>query len=116
MHRWNNTKLSDASSTSEIHKSEEINLKVVQKDFFKDEYKWLIKGEEIKDEQLKEFNSSLNSRSLIRDGERLKNAGISYNQKHLTIQSQDLHISDEILRKYYCQWTLRSRVCSFNHP
>ena len=80
MHHRNNTKLSDASSTSEIHKSEEINLKVVQQDFFKDEYKWLIKGEEAKERRrLKEFSPSLNSRGLIRDGERLKNVDVSYN-------------------------------------
>ena len=49
VHRRDNTKSSDASSTSEIHKSEKISLRLVQQDFFKDEYKRLIKGEEIKD-------------------------------------------------------------------
>ena len=62
VHRRDNTKLSDASSTSEIHKSEEINLKLVQQDCFNDEYKQLIKGEEIKDGRLKVFSPSLSSK------------------------------------------------------
>ena len=74
VHRRNNTKLNDGPSTSEIHKSEEINLKLVQQGYFKEEYKRLIKGEEIKDGRLKKFSPSLNSRGLIREGERLKNA------------------------------------------
>ena len=96
-------KLKDFLSASEIKKSEEVIIKLVQRKSFNKEYTLLLNHEEIKNGRLKELSPFLNENGIIRVGGRLKWAKIPYEWKHQIISPAKRHITTLIVRKYHNQ-------------
>ena len=96
-------KLKDFLSASEIKKSEEVIIKLVQRESFNEEYTLLLNNEEIKNGRLKELSPFLDENGIIRVGGRLKWAKIPYEWKHQIILPAKHHITTLIVRKYHNQ-------------
>ena len=73
--------------------SEEVIIKLVQKESFNEEYTPLLNNEEIKNGRLKELSSFLDENGIIRVGGRLKCAKIPYEWKYLIILPVKHHIT-----------------------
>ena len=97
----NKEKLKDFLNASEIKKSEEVIIKLVQKESFNKEYTLLLNNEEIKNGRLKELCPFLDENGIIRVAVRLKREKIRYEWKHQIILPAKHHIATLIVRKYY---------------
>ena len=99
----NKEKLKDFLSASEIKNSEEVIIKLVQRESLNEEYTLLLNNEEIKNGRLKVFSPFLHENGIIRVAGRLKWAKIPYEWKHQIILPAKHHITTLIVRKYHNQ-------------
>ena len=81
--------------------SEEVIIKLVQKEYFNEEYILLLNNEEIKNGRLKKLSSFLDENVIIRVGGRLKCTKIPYEWKYQIILLAKHHITTLIARKYH---------------
>ncbi|XP_053973204.1 uncharacterized protein LOC128873578 [Hylaeus volcanicus] len=88
----------DHLCVQEIAESERQIIKIIQAEQFDNEISQLKNGEHIKNSRLANLSPFIDENSLVRVGGRLKNANISFAQKHSILLPSRHHVTDLIIR------------------
>ena len=98
--RTKGNKLVGTLAAHEMKGAQQDLIKLIQQEFFAEEYKFLKSRQEIRSGKLKDLNPLMDKGGLTRVVGRLKHANVPCDWKHQVILSKDHHISELIAREY----------------